>query len=281
MACLLLVVFAATFVPSPAEVSLVYGPEGVGVLILGIIEGPDPIPQILWEQVRDEADPVLILNPEGAGRGDGRPDVAMDPVTGFPHVVWAYNNGEDSDIAYVYWTGSEWSATQFLTTGIADERDPRIFIDEESILVVWWEPETDAIWLLSRPHAASWEVPEEINSHPGMRPSVIRWGGTVFVASERDNGPAGRQIFLSERLGEGNFDTQLVNSTTADVPLDVELHNQQDHLWMDWRHSPTEFAYSEFNGSFWPPPGTFPWSETSWLMLEQARQTVRGLVLSP
>jgi hypothetical protein len=280
MACLLLAVLPAMFGPARAEVSAVPGSDDVGVLILGIIEGPDPIPQILWQQVREDADPVLILNSDGAGRGDGRPDVAMDPATGFPHVVWAYNNGADSDIAYSSWSGSEWSEPQFLTTGSTDERDPRIFIDEEMILVVWWEPETDSILLLSRPHSASWEDPETINSHPGMRPSVIRWGGTVLVASERDNGPADKEIYLSERLSQGDFDTQLINSTMADASLDVVLQSEQGRLWMDWRQSPTEFAYSEFTGSVWTQPETFPWDETSWLMLEQARLTARRLVLS-
>ena len=67
-------------------------PAAVNVLILGITEGPDPIPQVLWEPVR-EVDPILFLNPDGAPRGDGRPDIAFAPDTGWPHVVWSYNAG--------------------------------------------------------------------------------------------------------------------------------------------------------------------------------------------
>ena len=71
------------------------------MIILGVIEGPDPIPQVIWEPVRD-IDPDLVLNADGALRGDGRPDVAMDPETGWPHVVWAYFTGPDFDIVHSY-----------------------------------------------------------------------------------------------------------------------------------------------------------------------------------
>ena len=87
--CLAVAALAVTVSQHPiqAEVSANPSPSGVSMMILGIIEGPDPIPQILWEPVRD-VDPNLYLNPEGAARGDGRPAVATDPVTGWPHVVW-------------------------------------------------------------------------------------------------------------------------------------------------------------------------------------------------
>ena len=75
--CLALVVLAAFGGEMHAEISAEPGLTEVGVLVLGVIEGPDPIPQIIWEPVRD-IDPVLILNAEGAGRGDGRPDIVID-----------------------------------------------------------------------------------------------------------------------------------------------------------------------------------------------------------
>jgi hypothetical protein len=265
--------------PSRAELSAEVGLSEIGVMILGVIEGPDPIPQIIWEPIRD-TDPALILNPAGAARGDGRPDVAFDPVTGRPHVVWAYNNGTDFDIAHSYWNGSGWTAPEFLTADAENQLDPRIFIDESAIYVTWWELGTGSVWLITQPRGNAWGLAEQVNGQFGMRPSVVTWGGTVVVASESDDGQGGHEIQLSTRGEQGMFNTQLVSVSSQDQALDVMLHTESGRLWMDWRHSGTQFAYSEFEGSAWNPTSTVPWTDTSWLRFEQVHLAIRNLVVS-
>jgi hypothetical protein len=278
MAGLTLAVLAATTGALRAEVSADPTPIEVCVLVLGIIEGPDPIPQGIWEPVRD-VDPVLFLNPEGAGRGDGRPDIAMDPVTRWPHVVWAYNNGDDYDIAYSRWDGDGWLETEFLTSNAANEIDPRIHVDSDAVYVVWWEEGARSVWFVKQRRLSGWEVPEQVNEHPGMRPSVATWGGTVLVTAESEDGQGGRGIVLSRRLGQGDFDAEIVGATSEDLALDVVLHVERDQLWMDWKRSGTEFAYSEFAGDAWTPAATLPWTDHSWIAVEQLRLRIRNLVL--
>lgn len=277
LACLAPVLLAGVTSSLFAEISIDQRPQDqVAVLVLGIIEGPDPIPQVLWQPVRD-IDPELILNPEGAVRGDGRPDITFDPATGWPHVVWAYANGTDHDIAYSRWNGSGWLEPEFLTSDTADQIDPRIHIDGETIYVVWCEAGPDAIWLTSRTGDGAWEPPDQV--YTGMRPSVVTWGGTILVASERSDGQGGKEIFLSSSQGQGSFHTEPVNSNPVNVPLDVILHSEQGKLWMDWRRSADEFAYSEFDGADWRPPATVPWTDGSWVTIEEVRLVIRGIVL--
>ncbi|MCP3919290.1 MAG: hypothetical protein GY711_27440, partial [bacterium] len=120
----LLLVCAAT--SALAEVST-DGQQRLGSIILGIItEGADPIP--LWQPLRP-LPPGQILNPDGATRGDGRPDMTVrtleNPTRFWPVVVWAYNNGSEHDVAFSEWDGAQWTPVEFLTTAAGDELDPR------------------------------------------------------------------------------------------------------------------------------------------------------------
>lgn len=281
---LLVVVFAATAgnLHVKAEVSADPSPTGVRVMILGIIEGPDPIPQIIWEPVRD-VDPELFLNPEGAPRGDGRPAVAMDPVTGWPHVVWAWNNGTDHDIAYSQWTGSGWDNTQLLTSSLSNEIDPRIYVDEGTSYVVWWDDASSKVWLVSRPRDGYWGIPEPVSQsfQTGKRPSVVSWGGSILVAAEDDDGQGGKEILVSIRQALGGYTTAVVGSVPQAGDLDVVLHSEQGKLWMDWRHSGVEFAYSVFDDGAWGTAVTVPWTDDSWIRREEVRLLIRDQVIAP
>jgi hypothetical protein len=271
-------VCAASVDRSRAEVSAEPGMTEVAVVVLGIIEGPDPIPQGIWEPIRD-VDPSLFLNPTGGMRRDGRPDIAVDPVTRWPHVVWAYNNGTDYDVAYSRWDGAGWLPPEFLTSDTLNEVDPRIHVGGQSIYVVWWVEETNAIWLIEQSRRGVWGTPAPVGGLSGMRPSVVTWGETVLVASEADDGQGGKEILVSKRLAPDVFDTEFVSSNPEDQPLDVVLHEAQGRLWMDWKRSNTEFAYSEFAGDVWAPASTLPWTGHSWVVVEEMRRTVRSLIL--
>ncbi len=276
-ACLAVALLWACAESVRGEVSAEPGSNQVNVLVLGIIEGPDPIPQVLWKPVRN-VPPVRFLNPSGAVRGDGRPDIAMDPVTRWPHVVWSYNTGSDHDIAYSRWTGSEWLPTEFLTASTVNEVDPRIFVDESKFYVVWWEPATKTGRMIKRPRAGSWEAVEQIGTQV-LRPSVATWNGTVLVASEQDEGVGGK-VMLSTRLSTNNYTTQCIGSAPQEGALNVVLHAEQGKLWLDWRHSDAQFAYSRSVAGVWTPTATLPWTDTSWVKLEEVRLAIRNIVLA-
>ena len=262
-----------------AEVSAEIAADTVNVLILGVIEDPDPIPQSLWTPVRD-IDPQLYLNPTGALRDDGRPDIAIDPVDHVPHVVWAYDNGSDHDIAYSRWEVDHWSPPEFLTASSVDEIDPRIFVDDSRTLVVWWETATNTIRLVERQEGDAWG-PTEVVVDEGMCPSVASWGGTVFVASERPDGEGSKDIVLSMRLEKNYYDSDVLRfGSSLGPPLEVVLHSEQGLLWMDWRESATDFAYAEYGGSEWSTAVTVPLSADTWVGREETRLSIRTAVLS-
>ena len=90
LACVAIAVVCATVSSLHAEVAAQVDGPRVGILILGIIEDPDPIPQIIWTPYRD-VDPALQLNGDGAERGDGLPSIDWLPSSNSPAVIWAYD----------------------------------------------------------------------------------------------------------------------------------------------------------------------------------------------
>jgi hypothetical protein len=279
MTCLALAAVAiADSGQSRAEVSADAMPYDVGVIVLGIIEGPDPIPQVIWTPIRD-IDEELFLDPDGGIRGDGPPDIGIDPVTGNPHVVWAYDTGTDFDIAYAYWSDGGWSEVEFLSWSSHNELDPRIHVDEDKIHVVWWEQSTSVVRLISRSRNGDWSLDEIVEGHVGVRPSVVTWDGSMLIASETPASQGNKQILVS--TGEGpDFDQETVGTVAGEEALRVVLHAEQGRLWMDWRHSATEFAYTEYDGGDWGPVQTIPWADESWLSFGQARLLIRLMVLA-
>lgn len=266
--------------PSLAEVAAEPRDGEVGILILGIIEGPDPIPQVIWEPIRD-IDPDLILNGDGGPRGDGRPDVAIDPLTGFPHVVWAYKNiGSDFDIAYSFWEQDHWSEIEFLTFNTIDQLDPRVFVTNLAAYAVWWEAPSGTLWFSKRPRMGEWSAPEQVvSSQTASRPSVIYWEGQLLFAAERGDGLS-REIFLSTRLGPSNYVSEPVAFLTSAQSLNAILHGEKQKLWVDWCQSPTVCAYSIYENGVWSPAVEVPAVGPNWIDMEATRLVIRTLVLT-
>jgi len=49
-------------------------------------------------------------------------------------------------------------------------------------------------------------------------------------------------------------------------------------LWVDWKHSETEYAYSEQVDGEWMPPVFLPWTDDSWVRAEEARKAIRTII---
>ena len=77
------------------------------------------------------------------------------------------------------------------------------------------------------------------------------------------------------------YATETVGSVSQGGPLEVVLHTGQGRLWIDWRHSSVEFAYSEFNDDSWGNTVAVPWTDDSWIKLEEIRLCIRSLVFAP
>lgn len=279
-----ILLFAVESTWTPAEVAVEIEGPTTYVLVVGIIEGPDPVPMLIWEPVR-QVDPRLVLNASGALRGDGRPDADFDPVSGRPWVVWAYRTSAAHDIAFATWDGSTWEDTRLLTVSAEDDLDPRIFIDNDGTAhVVWWVPGGPSpLRHVMRAAGASGFGVEEVLPFGGpsaSRPSLAVWQGDWYVAFERPSA-SGREVVLARRDGEGVWTLDVVGVTSRTGSLDPTLHVEAGHLWLDWKHDGGRVAYRQRNAGTWTQLATVPWIDPSWFGEQEARELVRGIVHLP
>jgi hypothetical protein len=260
-----------------AEVAAESDDGSTFVLVVGIIEDPDPISQSLWRQVRSGVDPETLLNPSGATRDDGPPAFAFAQATGWPLAVWAFSAGTDHDVALARWTGTRWAPARFLTVGSADELDPRVAIDPAGATnVVWW---ADGVVLHAVSPASTPDFFGEARQvsragETARRPSVAIHGGVPLVSYERDGG-AGQQIVVASPAAGGTHVYDVVATTARTERLDAVLHSSNGRLWIDWRQSETALAWSERVNGAWTAPATVPVTGDGWFGIEDARDAVR------
>lgn len=261
----------------------------VGTIIMGVItDDSDPI-SVTWQPFRP-IPPERILNPSGHDRGDGRADLAYttigddpDPTGYWPIGVWAYNTGTDHDVAFAEWTGAAWSPIEFLTAGIDDDLDPRIFVEPDgTVHVVWWtDAALDRIFLATRAAGSSaWEMPVEVASG-GRRPSVAVFDGALRVSCERQSSvPAMAQdvVVLRQEAG-GSFAEEFVTSTTRTERLDAVLHATSVKLWLDWKHGAQVFGCAEYDQGAWGSVGQAGWPDPSWVGVEGTRKAIQAQVV--
>jgi hypothetical protein len=100
------------------------------------------------------------------------------------------------------------------------------------------------------------------------------------VAYERDSSPGHQEIVLATRGIIGAFSHETLFEIERTDPLDVVLHVEDGLLWMDWKASANEMAYSKKIGGVWTQPTAVPWEDQSWAGAEAARRLIRGLVLA-
>lgn len=230
------------------------GDPGSTFLTVGIIEGPDPIPQA-WD---GDDPPEAYLNAPGSALADDRPDLGLLPGTGYPVMVWADDSGSDRDIAFSQWDDDGWPATPiYLTAGLGDERDPRIHVQGNGALqVVWWEDDSsDRVYLASRPAGSrSWSEPSLILAS-GRRPSIAASGDGLLVAYERDAASGdGQEIVVATRDAAGEWNIDVVASTTRTERLDVTIHADARRVWLEWTHGDNLAGLSSYRDGRWVAP---------------------------
>lgn len=271
--------------PARAEVAADESAGRVNTILLGITDGPDPVGYHAWKPVRPFPD--RTVNADGYWRGDGGPDITYDRLTWRPFLVWAYNMGTDHDIAFAEWIDGAWSPIEFLTSGVEDELDPRIHLDANgTIHVVWWSKDDtlgERVHLTRRdPGVTVWDVPVVV-SNMGRRPSVRRYLGDLYVAYERDSvlQNFAQDVVAARRNGAGHWLSERVASTLREDRLDPVLHADFMRLWADWKNDALEFGHAQFDGNTWGAPSTQPWTDPSWIGVEQTRSEIRRLILAP
>ena len=255
-------------------------PGTIGFIVMGITEGPDPVlGPGFWDPVGPEDSGAL--NPDGDLRADGRPDTVLELATNTPSVVWSYNTGTDYDVAFSRWNGEGWTVKEFLTDSTNDELDPRISVNATGdVFIVWWEAATsDRIYLTSRLRDGyEWTV-RELIADDGRRPSVLATATERFVAFERPLSTGGQDVVVQIANLDGSKTLMVAAHSERSQPLDVVLHGSFGRVWMEWKHSDTEVAYSEYVNGAWVAPATLPWLDPGWIGIENVRHSVRLEVL--
>ncbi|MCP3978773.1 MAG: hypothetical protein GY716_05505 [bacterium] len=261
------------------------GNDPVSTLILGtIVDSPDPIGSAMWKVFRP-LPPGQILNPGGYAREDGRPDLFWKENS-WPVVVWSYNLGADHDIAISEWDGTAWTFTEFITSGAVDELDPRVFVDVDgTVHVAWWVAGVEKVYVATRPAGTTiWDPPVLVTAgaETGRRPSILVFAGEVKVAYERTSSVGGmaQDVVVASEVG-GSFVLELAGSTVRTDPLDAMLHAEDGHLWLDWKHESSEFGCAEYVGTSWTAIAPEPWTDPTWVGVEEVRKTIRNEVVGP
>lgn len=270
-----------------AEVSRTEIGPGSSTIVMGLItEGPDPVG--IWLP-RGNTNPSLVLNASGDFRDDAAPDIAYRE-NGWPVAVWGYNAGTDFDVAVAEWDGTAWTSTEFLTSSAASEQNPRVFVEPNgAIHVVWWVPEAEEVYLATRAAGSSiWGAPVNVTDHAdfdkGRRPTVIKTGGTLYVAYERtppEGSPGiGQEVVVATHDGGSGFTQGFLGGSARLAPLVPVLHFEHGKLWLDWFQTDDEIGSKEKVDAQWVNNPKEPLTDSSWIGVEDTRRSVRNQVLA-
>jgi hypothetical protein len=118
---------------------------------------------------------------------------------------------------------------------------------------------------------------------PVRRPSVLSAGGVVRIVFERGSTVPGmaQDVVVATLLSEGAFVDEVVTSTPRTGRLDPVLHAAAGHLWVDWKHGESEFGCAEHGESGRVLGVPAPWTDPSWVGVEETRGLVRQQVVGP
>jgi hypothetical protein len=90
-----------------------------------------------------------------------------------------------------------------------------------------------------------------------------------------------QDVVVRKRQPDGSFATEIVARTARPERLDAMLHAEQGKLWADWKQSGDRIGYCRAGASLWDAPSTAPWSDASWVGVEDTRRSIRRQVLGP
>jgi hypothetical protein len=258
-------VVASLVVPSVrAEVGCIHvssgDPDGY---VFSIQEDPNPVPSA-WIPISATGTELrVVLNSDGAARGDGEPRMIDHPVTGTPIVVWSRNANPGYDVVISRFVDGAWSQPQVIAGGPDAELDPAIAIDpgDGSVHVVYW--------VLSQPPASSarvlhvqapadlstWTTPVEVSA-PGeyaARPAAAFHAGQLHVVYEAalGDGPP-YYVLLATRSGNAWGATILLGTSTFGGSLWPEIHSMGNSLWAEWIDAVDSMAWmKQETGQSW------------------------------
>ena len=207
------------------------------------------------------------------GTERANPDIAVNPVNGYVHLVWDDNRTGTRTLYHAVSTNSgvSWSVPAAILAGPAVE--PAMAIDAAGVIYVLWQDglagDTDVAYTTSINDGATWSMPGRVNDDattwPQRQPAVV--AGNSAYAVWNDFRRANWDIFASGvvlacpvPLQSGTISGP--SGTTAGVPVELTANpvppNASLPLTYVW--SPTPAAGQGTNKAtyYWQEPGTYP-----------------------
>jgi len=281
-ACALLTLLVLLFVPTLADPPANIDDYPFYVLIVHIIEDPDPIPQITGPSIPDVQ--YVPFDEDGSGRHNPLASMQFSADEMWPLAVTSNNDAADSDIGFYEWNGLSWEQATFQANGPFDELAPRGYAESSGVLhVVYWVdgPVPVVRYISGTSQACHWGQAESVTrqGQSGGRPTVAAWQGQVFVGYERPTTGAGQEIVVANRLTRGVFDELVLAHSNSADSAGVVIHVEDGQMWVDWTQSEDQLGYSIYLDGMWGTPQAVPLPDDSGESVEGARSIIRELVL--
>jgi len=233
--------------------------------VFSIQEDPNPVPSA-WIPLATSSVVRVVLNPDGATRGDGEPRMIDHPATGVPIVVWSRHTNSDYDVVISHFVGNAWAEPTVIARSSDAELDPSITVDpvDGSVHVVYWvltSPPVSSsrvVHIQAPADLSSWSAPSDV-SPPGefaARPAATFHAGQLHVVYESaiGDGPPYYVLLATRTAGYWTGGTFL-GASQFGGPLWPEIHSMGNALWAEWIDAVDSMAWVEQGpGQPWGTP---------------------------
>ena len=245
--------------------------RGLGLEPAGLLHShkvsndPGPTPA-RWEPVGAGTATERHLNPDGDTRGDGEPDLGVNPALGRPEVVWAFAGPAGQATVWSSWTGTAWVTPVTLSPESAESGDPRLSFLPGGGTGVAWPAGGDVHYRERQGSGDTWTADLLLTQagETAGRPDVAGDAQNAHVAFPVQR-PTGWEIVVESRVGPPDIPPVFLRELLAlsDYGDDPELRvEQQDGVfWITWRQDDDDLAWTRLEPSGWtaatrvPVPG--------------------------
>jgi len=208
--------------------------------------------------------------------------IVDNPANSNPEAAWSNSTGGSSDILYSYLDGASWAEEVAIAEDGANGVSPSIVIDGSGNRTITWETSDSParIKASSKSYSGgSWGAPVVMSDtgESSRAPSAAMFDGYVWVAYEVVPSSGGRIVKVAKEGPGGSVPRSTIHNTSSTDPLDVHLHSESGHLWVEWIDEAGVLGWSELVDDEWTTMDTQSFESEEDLKL--ARDTVRVTVL--
>ncbi len=215
----------------------------------------------IWKRFSNNPNRVP-LNENGDSNCDGKPSFTINPITGFPEVVWSKFDGNDYEIAYSYFDGLEWSNHEIITDNNFNDFNPCIaFNNNGTLKITWWNDEpVQQVYYKIRKNSEDWSLKLRVSDHLEISrfPSIVALNNLSYISYETLTNQNNKDIYSANIDDDPDPHPTLtyrIKVGTSDFVSNSEPTPQlkDGHLWVDWIYDENFICWSEKIGNEWTP----------------------------